>query len=93
MSNEEKDYSQLDKLVNEERIKAIVRLLLPLVVQVFGYFGIVVDPESLWGFACAIIGVVSMVIAWWWKNNNWTKAAVKAQQDLNEYKEEEKNAA
>lgn len=93
MSNEEKDYKQLDNLVAEERVKAVVRLVLPLVVQVLGYFGIVVDPEALWGFAVAIIGVGSMIFAWWWKNNNWTKAAVEAQQDLNKYKEEKKDAA
>lgn len=91
MSKTEIEFDKLDSLTLEERLKAIVRLLIPIIVSVVGCFGISLDAESIWGFACAIIGAGSTVYLWWYKNNNLTKAAAISQRVLNDVKKEMKD--
>lgn len=85
------DYKEFDSFVLEERIKAIIRLLLPLLATAAGYLGLTFDVELVWSLACAIIGAVSTIVAWWY-NNNMTKLAAKSQQEFNAEKKIEKGA-
>ena len=73
-----------------ERIKAIVRLVVILILALNGLLaGIGVSPisnETAYGFVSDLVTILASVWAWWWKNNNVTKAAAHSQEVLVEFK-------
>ena len=70
---------------DNQRIVAIVRLLVMLASAVAGGFGLALDPDSLGTIAACAVALVAGVYGWW-KNNNLTKAAQDAQAYLDAIK-------
>lgn len=72
----------------EQRIAAIVRLVVSLAVAIAAACGLALDGDALMvGVSCALALVC--FIYTWWKNNNITEAAQKAQEVLDGMKNSE----
>lgn len=76
--NKEIDYAEFDDLKLAERLKAIVRLIIPIAALIFANLGWDFDGEFAWDTFCNAITLVTFVWAWW-KNNNITNNAIIAQ--------------
>ena len=72
--------------MNQERLMALVRLIVPLVVTIASMVGYSLDADVVFNVVSTIASVALFVWAWW-KNNNMTEAAQEAQVLLNQLKE------
>lgn len=69
-----------------ERVIAIVRLVVGLVVMAASACGLAIDADSVFAVIMCILAVAAFVYSWW-KNNNITEAAQIAQGYLNALKD------
>ena len=82
--------------MNTERLVAIVRLVVPLVVAIASMAGYALDAGLVANIAMTVATIAAFIWAWW-KNNNVTEAAQIAQEYLSALKagmesEEDSNA-
>lgn len=71
--------------MNTERLVAIVRLIVPLVVAIANMAGYALDAGLVANIAMTVATIAAFVWAWW-KNNNVTEAAQIAQEYLDALK-------
>ena len=71
--------------MNTERLVAIVRLVVPLVVAIANMAGYALDAGLVANIAMTVATIAAFVWAWW-KNNNVTEAAQIAQEYLDALK-------
>lgn len=71
--------------MNHERLMALVRLIVPLVVYLAALAGVAVDADLVYCVLLIACGITATVWAWW-KNNNVTEAAQEAQKYLDAIK-------
>ena len=71
--------------MNTERLVAIVRLIVPLVVAIENMAGYALDAGLVANIAMTVATIAAFVWAWW-KNNNVTEAAQIAQEYLDALK-------
>ena len=72
--------------MDSEKIMAIVRLVVTLILSVASGFGLALDGDAiLTGIGC-VLALASFVWAWY-KNNNLTDAAIQAQHYLDAIKD------
>lgn len=71
--------------MNTERLVAIVRLIVPLVVAIANMAGYALDAGLVANIAMTVATIAAFIWAWW-KNNNLTEAAQIAQEYLNALK-------
>lgn len=73
--------------MNSERITAIARLAVTLIVTAAAGFGLALDGDAIYtGLACAL--ALACYVYTWWKNNNVTQAAQQAQHYLDSIKKD-----
>ena len=75
-----------------ERLAAIIRLVVTLIVTTASMLGYALDADALYS-VISTIAAAALIVWAWWKNNNITKAAQEAQVFLNQLKEAEKDAS
>lgn len=64
----------------QERMYAVVRGIIGAVAIVLGMFGLTVDTEA-WATVIMEIACIAITLyTWFWKNNNFTEAAINAQE-------------
>ena len=76
-------------MINKDTIIRTLILLIALINQIFGFFGISPLPfedESL-NEAISLIFTISASLWAWWKNNSFTPEAIEADKLLKELKE------
>ena len=71
--------------MNNERIMAIMRLVVPIIISIATYIGYDLGFDEVYTTVSTILALASFLWAWW-KNNNITEAAQEAQKVLNELK-------
>lgn len=71
--------------MNTERLVAIVRLIVPLVVAIADMAGYALDAGLVANIAMTVATIAAFVWAWW-QNNNVTEAAQIAQEYLDALK-------
>lgn len=71
--------------MNTERLVAIVRLIVPLVVAVANMAGYALDAGLVANIAMTVATIAAFIWTWW-KNNNVTEAAQIAQEYLDALK-------
>ena len=71
--------------MNEERIKAIVTIVITAAVNIANVMGYAVDADAWVNVALSVASAIC--IAWaWWKNQNITDEAIQAQKYLDDLK-------
>ena len=65
-----------------ERVIAIVRLVVGLIVMAASACGLAIDADSVFTVIMCILAIAAFAYSWW-KNNNITEAAQQAQNYLN----------
>lgn len=73
-------------MINTERLIAIVRLVIPVIIMIGNMAGYALDAGLITNIVMTVATFVAFVWAWW-KNNNITEAAQTAQEYLNKLKE------
>lgn len=79
-------------ITNQERIKAIITIIVTAAVNIVNLFGYAVDADT---WVNAVLTIASFVcIVWsWWKNQNITPEAIEAQKYLTSLKAAKKEPA
>ena len=75
--------------MNEERIKAVVTIVVTAAVNIANVYGYAVDAEPYVLAATSVLSMVTVAYAWW-KNQNITVEAQQAQAVLDKLKAERK---
>lgn len=82
----------MDKELLEQRTWAIVRLVVSIItianygLSIYGWSPLPFTEETIYPIASAAMMLCALIWTWW-KNNNITRAAVQAQETLNDLKE------
>ena len=75
--------------MNEERFKAIVRIVVTAVANIANIYGFAVDAEMWVNVVLCIASAVTLIWSWW-RNNNITYAAQQGQLVVNRIKNEQR---
>ena len=57
--------------MNNERLMAFVRLVVPIIISIAAYMGHDLGFDDVYNVVALVVALASFCWCWWWKNNRY----------------------